>query len=324
MPKAHPKGQKITLDYIAKHLSDEDAAYRFVEDIRWPDGPVCPHCGGTRATFLKPRNGDRYTRTGHATPRRVWWCAQCRRQFSVLIGTIFEDSKIPLGKWVLATHLLCAGKNGVSAAELSRTLEITYKSAWYLAYRIRKAMERPPLVDRFRGIVEADETYIGGKRRGTKRGRPGADSHKTAVVTLVERDGEARSRAVQRVTGKNIKQMLTEHVAEDARLMTDEFQSYRTPGKAFASHETVNHGAGEYARGDVHVNTAEGYFSQLKRCVDGTHHHVSRQHLHRYLSEFDYRYNTRKIEDGERTKRAIRQTTGKRLRYRDPVPAETE
>jgi hypothetical protein len=150
-------------------------------------------------------------------------------------------------------------------------------------------------------------------RRGTKRGRPGADSHKTAVVTLVERDGEARSRAVECVTGKNLKQLLTEHVAEDARLMTDEFQSYRTPGKAFASHETVNHGAGEYARGDVHVNSAEGYFSQLKRSIDGIHHHVSRQHLHRYT--------TRKSEDGERTIATIRQTAGKRLRYREPTPS---
>ena len=322
MPKAKPKGQKITLSYIAKHCSDEGAAYEFVERQRWPNGPVCPHCGSVdRAYFLNPKNGGRKTRTGAVSSRRVWKCADCRKQFSVLIGTIFEDSRIPLSKWLLAMQMMCSAKNGVSAHELARALEITVKSAWFMAHRLRYALEHPnvsgKMAEKMGGIVEMDETYIGGHRKGTPRGRPGVDSHKTPVITLVERDGEARSRAVERVTSKNIREMLTEHVAEEARLMTDEFQSYRTPGKRFASHETVDHSAGEYVRGDVHVNTAEAYFSQLKRSIDGTHHHVSRQHLHRYLSEFDYRFNTRKIEDGERTVRAIKQTEGKRLRYRD-------
>jgi transposase-like protein len=324
VPKAKPRGQKLTLDYVAKHLSDEGKAYEFVERLRWPDGPVCPHCGSVdRARFLEPRDGARKTRTGKETSRRVWKCAECRKQFSVLIGTVFEDSRIPLSKWLLAMQMLCSAKNGVSAHELARTLEISVKSAWFMSHRLRYALERPVVADRvadkLRGIVEVDEVYIGGKRKGTPRGRPGPESHKTPVVTLVERDGEARSRVMRRVTGENIGAMLSEHVAEEVHLMTDEFGPYLPLGKRFASHETVNHGEQEYSRGNVHVNTAEGFFSQLKRSIDGTHHHVSRQHLHRYLSEFDYRYSTRKVEDGERALRAIKQAEGKRLRDRDPA-----
>lgn len=237
----------------------------------------------------------------------------------MLVGTIFEDSKIPLSKWLLAIHLLCQGKNGVSAHELHRTLGITYKSAWFMAHRIRYAMERPPLVDKLQGIVEADETYIGGKAKG-KRGRGAAN--KTPVVTLVERNGEARSQVMEHVTGKNIKSTLEAQVSKEARLMTDELNVYIQPGQAFASHETVEHGKSEYVRGDAHINTAEGYFSQLKRSIDGTHHHVSAHHLHRYLGEFDYRYNTRKIKDGERTQKAIEMTTGKRLMYQQPIQTE--
>jgi transposase-like protein len=203
MPKAKPKGQKLTLDYIARHFSDEDQAYRFVERMRWPNGPVCPHCGSQHAYFLTPKNGvDRYTRTGHATQRRVWKCGACRKQYSVLVGTIFEGSKIPLYKWLLAVHMMCSGKNGVSAHELHCDLEITYKSAWFMAHRIRKAMEREPLSGMLSGVVEADETYIGGKRRDGRRGRPAVDSNKVAVFTLVERDGEARSQVLKRVTGR--------------------------------------------------------------------------------------------------------------------------
>jgi len=270
-------------------------------------------------------NGYRKTRTGRTTYRRVWKCADCRQQFSVLVGTIFEDSKIPLSKWLIAIHMLCQGKNGVSAHELHRTLDITYKSAWFMAHRIRYAMAHPPLVDQLAavadedkldGIVEAHETYIGGKAKG-KRGRGAAN--KTPVVTLVERNGEARSQVMEHVTGKNIKEVLHSQVSTSARLMTDELPVYVEPGKGFASHETVQHGKGEYVRGDAHINTAEGYFSQLKRSIDGTHHHVSAFHLHRYLSEFDYRYNTRKIEDSDRTKKAIRMTSGKRLMYQQPI-----
>jgi transposase-like protein len=315
--------EALTLSTLASHFSDEAEAYRLVERIRWPDGPICPHCGSIdRAFYLTPKNGGRKTRQGSVSTRRVWKCKDCRKQFSVLVGTILSDSHIPLSKWLLAIYKMCAGKNGVSAHELHRDLGVTYKSAWFMAHRIRLAMERPPLVDKLRGIVEVDETYIGGSRRGTRPGRPGPESHKVPVVTLVARGGEARSQVMRRVTGKNIKAALDEHVAEDARLMTDDFPVYRKRAQRFASHETVGHRAKEYVRGDIHTNTVENYFGQLKRSIYGTHHHVSERHLHRYLSEFDYRYNTRKSLDGDRTVRAIRQVAGKRLRYRQSAAPE--
>lgn len=307
----------FNLSTLAKHFSDEAEAWKLLERARWPNGSVCPHCGVVdRAYYLEPQSGERKTRTGKTTYRRVWKCGECRKQFSVLVGTIFEDSRIPVSKWLLAVHMLCAAKNGVSAHELHRTLGVTYKTAWFTAHRIRYAMARPPLVDKLNGEVEADETYIGGKAKG-KRGRGAAN--KTPVLTLVERNGEARSQAMVAVTGENVKRVLREHVDLKSILFTDEFGVYKVPGKEFAAHETVEHGKGEYSRGKAHTNSAEGYFSQLKRSIDGTHHHVSERHLNRYLAEFDYRYSTRKLKDGERTELAIQRTTGKRLRYEEPA-----
>jgi transposase-like protein len=318
--------EPLTLSEIAKHFSDEVAAWLLVERVQWPDGPICPHCGSVdRAMYLEPRNGYRKTRTGVPTYRRVWKCKDCRQQFSVLVGTIFEDSHIPLSKWLLAVHMMCAGKNGVSALELSRVLGIAYRSAWHLGHRIRYAMARPPLAPKLQGVVEADETYIGGKVRSGPSKKAAARArmvNKTPVVALVERGGDVRSKVMKRVTGKNIAEVLRENVEPDATLMTDSAHLYGAPGRQFRGHETVDHRAGEYARAGAHVNTAEGYFSQLKRSVDGTHHHVSEHHLPRYLGEFDFRYNTRKVKDGERTVRAIRQMAGKRLRYRDPAPGD--
>lgn len=229
------------------------------------------------------------------------------------MGSVFEDSRIPLSKWLLAIHMLTASKNGVSARELTRALEITPKSAWF-ALRIRYAMECPVLAGKLQGIVEADETYVGGKAKG-KRGRGAAN--KTPVFTLVERGGAARSQVMQRVTSKKGGQAIRENVDRYALLMTDSLPAYWKATQGFFR-ETVDHGAGEYVRGRAHVNTAEGFFSRLKRNIDGTHHHVSAHHLHRYLAEFDYGYLTRKIEDGERTVRTIRQAEGRRLRYRQP------
>lgn len=312
--------EELNLSKIAKQYSDEEEAYKLVERIRWPDGPICPHCGVIgNAYYLEPKEGNRKTRTGKTTYRRVWKCADCRKQFSVLVGTIFEDSRIPLSKWLLAIHMMCAAKNGVSALELQRTLGIAYRSAWFMAHRIRYAMARPPLSDKLLGVVEADETYIGGRAKG-KRGRGAAN--KTPVFSLVQRDGEVRSQKVERVSGKHLKKVLDEHVDPSAILVTDEFPAYRKPGQAFAKHEVANHGSGEYVRLGAHTNTAENYFGQLKRSIDGTHHHVSAKHLDRYLAEFDFRYNTRKSKDGERAKRAIEQTTGKRLRYKEPADRE--
>jgi transposase-like protein len=198
---------ELTLINLAKHFTDEAAAWELVESVRWEGRPVCPHCGSIdRAYFINPKK-PRTSRTGNVSYRRLWKCGDCGKQFSVLVGTIFEDSRIPLSKWLLAIHLMCAGKNGTSANELRRTLMITYKSAWFMCHRIRAAMQDGPLAEMLSGTVEADETYIGGKRKGTPKGRPGPDSHKSAVVTLVERSGEARSRAVESVTSKNVREM---------------------------------------------------------------------------------------------------------------------
>lgn len=199
----------LNLSTIAKHFSSEEAAYELIESLRWPDGPICPHCGSVdHSYFLTPMNGYRTTSTGKVSYRRIWKCGDCRQQFSVLVGTIFEDSKIPLSKWLLAIHLLCQGKNGVSAHELHRTLDITYKSAWFMAHRIRYAMAHQPLAgmldstEQLSGIVEADETYMGGKAKG-KRGRGAAN--KTPVVTLVERDGQARSQVMEHVQARTLR-----------------------------------------------------------------------------------------------------------------------
>ncbi|MBI2304719.1 MAG: IS1595 family transposase [Chloroflexi bacterium] len=316
------KPKDLNLGTIAKRFSDEGEAYRFLESIRWPDGQVCPHCGSIgHAYFLNPKGGMRITRTGKTSARRVWKCGDCRKQFSVLIGTIFEGSHIPLFKWLLAFHMLASAKNGIAAYELHRTLHISGESAWFMAHRIRYALEAEQLFGTLTGTVEADETYFGGEAKNMhkadreRRIRGRGPSGKTPVVSLVERGGRVRSQVVADVSGKTLGAVLRQRADTSAVLMTDTAGAYGEVGREFASHQTVNHSAGEYVHGDVHTNTAEGYFSQLKRSIDGTHHHVSEHHLHRYLSEFDFRYNTRKMRDGERMIKAIEQTTGKRLEY---------
>lgn len=287
---------------------NEDAAREYLEHQRWPNGAICPHCESTRAYKLQARpDSKRPVRKG------VWKCRTCQKQFTVRIGTIFEDSHIPLYQWVSAFQFLCASKKGMSAHQLHRMLNITYKSAWFMAHRIRYAMAQPPSADKLQGIIEADETYIGGKAHG-KRGR-GADN-KVPVFALVQRGGDVRSFKTDRVTSKNLKGMIREHVDKGSIIMTDEFLAYKGLGKEFADHQTVNHGSGEYVRDNVHTNTAEGYFSLLKRGITGTYHHISQQHLDRYLAEFNFRYNSRKVEDGIRMLLAIDGAKGKRLMLR--------
>jgi transposase-like protein len=286
---------------------NEDAAREYLEQKRWPNGAVCPHCGATGAYKLQPKvDSKRPVRQG------VWKCKACRKQFTVRVGTIFEDSHIPLYQWLSAIQFLCASKKGISAHQLHRMLNITYKSAWFMAHRIRYAMTQSPVIDKLQGIVEADETYIGGKHHG-KRGR--GSENKTPVFALVERDGRVRAFKTERVTAKNLKAKIRENVDKQAIVMTDEFLAYKGLGKEFV-HYTVNHGAGEYVNGEAHTNTAEGFFSILKRGINGIYQHVSEQHLDRYLAEFAFRYDNRKVDDAVRVAIALGQIEGKRLTYK--------
>jgi len=287
---------------------DEGSAREYLEHLRWPNGAVCPHCNSVGAYKLQPKAAS-------TSPVRkgVWKCKSCRKQFTVTVNTVFEDSHIPIHTWLSAIQFLCASKKGMSAHQLHRMLNVTYKSAWFMAHRIRYAMGQQPMAEKLQGIIEADETYIGGKRHG-KRGR-GAEN-KTPVFALIQRDGDVRSFKTERVTGKNLKGIIRDHVDTSSTIMTDEFLAYKGLDKEFVSHQTVNHGIKEYARGNAHVNNAEGYFSLLKRGIVGVYHHISRQHLDRYLDEFNFRYNSRKIEDNLRMVLAIESVEGKRLMFR--------
>src|SRR5581483_7669135 len=304
---------------LHKALKDEDAARELLENLRWPNGAVCPHCGADKPYKLTPKPGSKApVRPG------VYKCRACRKQFTVTVGTVMERSRVSLVVWVQAFYLLCSSKKGFSAEQLRRHFGIDHKTAWFVGHRIREAMKREPMPGLLRGKVEADETYVGGKPRAyepRRPGRPGPDSKKTPVLALVERGGNVRSFPIWQgaVTGNNLKAAIREHVDPTSQLFTDELQAYKGLSREFASHEFVTHSEREYVRGDVHVNTAEGFFSILKRGINGVYHHVSPKHLERYLAEFDFRYNERFVSDGERTARAIRGAEGKRLMYREPV-----
>jgi len=289
----------------------EDQARMILEDIRWPNGPICPHCQGTNVTHLNTES--KKERDG------IIQCNTCRQQFTVTVGTIMQGSHITLRQWVQAFHSICSHKKGVSALQLQRNLGLkTYKSAWHLAHRIRLAMKEDPLASALKGTVEVDETYVGGKpRKGDgkvhKRGR---GTKKAPVLALVERDGRVRTKPIEFVTAKTLKSAIHENVNHEARIVTDELPSYNGIGEDFeGGHKTVNHSAGEYARDDINVNSAESFFALLKRGVHGTFHHVSKKHLHRYCDEFSFRWDHRKVTDGERTVAAIEGVVGKRLMY---------
>jgi transposase-like protein len=312
----------IDFTTLAKHFADADGAREFLETIRWPNGAICPHCGSVEAYKLTAKEGSK-------TPVRkgVYKCKACRKQFTVTVGTIFEDSRIPLNKWLYAIFMMCSSKKGVSAHQLHRTLGITYKSAWFMCHRIRYAMSQSPLAEKLSGIVEVDETYVGGKPRKenkpqgsekeVKKNKRGRGTDKTPVVVVVERDGKSRAKKMEKITAKNLREHVEEHVSGETRIMTDGFSSYKGIGKNFQSHETVDHGAGELARGDVNTNTAESWFALLKRGVIGTFHHVSDQHLDRYIDEFVFRWDSRKETDFQRTMETIKAVKGKRLMRKD-------
>lgn len=310
--------KSFTFTERAELFNNEDAAREFLERRRWPNGAVCPHCKSEGAYKLTPKEGS-------STRKGLWKCKACRKQFTVKVGTIFEDSHIPLSKWLHAIHLLCTSKKGMSAHQLRRSLDITYKSAWFLAHRIRYAMTQEPMASKFVGIVEADETYIGGKAKNmhakerAKKVQGRGVVGKAPVVTLVERDGRVRSQHMPTVTQHNLRAALRECVSPGATICSDESAVYFGVDKEFASHEAVNHHKGEYVRGAAHVNSAESFHALLKRGVHGVYHHWSQHHLHRYLSEFDFRFNLRKVEDGERTLEVLKGFEGKRLTYREPI-----
>jgi transposase-like protein len=309
--------EDLNLVSLAQQYSDTDKARGLLESLRWPDGPVCPHCandGKAKSIYtLTPRpDSDRPARKG------LYKCGACRKQFTVTVGTIFEDSHIPIGKWLMALFLLCSSKKGMSAHQLHRMLDITYKSAWFMAHRIRFAMGQGPLAKLLEGTVEIDETFVGGK--GDQRTK---HLRRTPVVALVERKGDVRTKVVASVTQRNLRSCLNE-CAKDAVINTDQAGVYVGLRREFKRHDVVNHSIKEYARknedGSVaHVNTAESFFSLIKRGVVGSFHHVSREHLHRYATEFQFRWNNRNITDGQRMEVAVEQVEGKRLTYRQCV-----
>lgn len=293
----------------AAHFHDEDAAIAYIEARIWPEGPVCPHCGGC----------DRIGKmAGKSTRSGLWKCYQCRKPFTVKIGTIFESSHVALHKWLQAMYLIAGSKKGISSNQLHRVLGVTLKTAWFMSHRIREAMRTGGLAPMGGdgGVVEVDETYIGVKEGTVKRS---AYHHKMVVLSLVDRTtGEARSAVVARPTLAEVGPIMKANIARESQLMTDEAYLYRGIGKFFSAHESVRHGFGEYVRGEAHTNTIEGFFSIFKRGMRGVYQHCREKHLHRYLAEFDFRYSNRVglgYNDADRADTMLKGITGKRLTY---------
>lgn len=298
----------------APYFHDEQAAYEFVEARVWPDSPICPHCGGFEC--ISPMKG-KSTRIG------TYKCYQCRKPFTVKIGTIFEASHIPMHKWLQAIFLIASSKKGISSNQLHRTLGITLKSAWFLSHRIREAMRDGSLAPMGGngGIVEVDETFIGNDRakkpKRSKKGRGYAHKHK--VLSLLDREvGRARSIVIDSLKAKDIEPILQANIARESAIMTDEAGYYRNLADLFDAHDFVKHSKGEYVRGHIHTNTLEGFYSIFKRGMKGVYQHCGKKHLHRYMAEFDFRYSNRSalgVEDSERADKIIRGIVGKRLTY---------
>jgi transposase-like protein len=309
----------MTADLTNPIFTDEEAARKHFEAIRWPDGVTCPHCGVIgEATELQ----------GKSTRPGLYKCRDCQKPFTATMGTLYERSHIPLHKWLLATHLMAASKKGISAHQLWRMLGFgSYRTAWFMAHRIREGMAplkgtTGPLGGEGK-IVEADTTYVGGKEKNKHRSKRKAGNiggkGKQIVHTLIERGGRARSDHIANVSGKTLRPVVMTQVSRKSTLMTDTAGGYMDMGKEFVRHEMVNHEAGEYVRGEAHSNTVESYFATFKRGIVGTYHNVSEAHLKRYLAEFDFRYNERSalgVEDAERAAKALKGIEGKRLMYR--------
>jgi transposase-like protein len=310
-------------DLFRPEFTDAEKAREWLETELWPNGPVCPHCGVVNeATQLK----------GKAHRPGLYQCNACREQFTVTVGTLYERSKVPLNKWLAATHLMMASKKGMSALEIGRLLGLSKKTAWFLCHRIRESTRGTTLelLGGANKVVEADEAFVGGKegnKHKSKR-KPGMQGGKgkEAVFSLVERDGKVRSHHLPDVTAKNLKAVLHAQVDHQSYLMTDEAPQYVKIAEVFSGHGVVNHSAEEYVRGGFwHTNTVEGFFSIFKRSIYGTHHHISQQHLGRYLAERDFVYNKREklgVDDGERMRKSIKGIVGRRLTYRRTCGAE--
>jgi transposase-like protein len=302
---------------LGAHFASEDKAREYMEYLRWGNaGPACPHCGGADPYELKSRAGS--SRPGR---KGLYKCriTQCRKQFTVTVGTVFEASHIPLTKWLQAIYLIGASKKGISAHQLHRMLGVTYRSAWFMAHRLRYAMTSEPMMQ-LSGVIEVDETYIGGKRKGGKGRQPADGGRKSAAAVLVERNGRLKAMPMEHVTGHTMESAILRHVTPGSSLMTDDTPIYS--GKARIGgllRETINHSRGSYVNGAIHTNTAEGFFSLLKRGIVGTFHHVSKGHLGRYVDEFSFRYNIRKLADAERPAMLMAGAEGKRLTYKQPA-----
>ena len=299
-------------------FNDLDKAREALEAVRWPNGPFCPHCGNVEQSKIAKVEGKK-----HSHRAGLYYCNECKGQFTVTVGTVFERSKVPLTKWWLATHLMSASMKGISAHQLHRMLGVTYKTAWFMCHRIREAMKdaNPSPMGGSGSVIEADETYFADKdivTKRTKRGKSGLSS-KRAVFSLVERGGNVRSFHIEKANVETVREIIFENVSRQSHLNTDESKLYVSTGTEFASHGTVTHSKKEYVRGDIHTNTVEGVFSIFKRGMIGVYQHCGEAHLHRYLAEFDFRYNNRtamKVSDRERTENAMKGIEGKRLTYR--------
>lgn len=305
-----PKFDKLSnMAYIDVCRLTEDEARTILENIRWPEGIICPHCEGKKVTRIKAKSDK--VRDG------VIQCNECRKQFTVTVNTVMHRSHITLRQWIQAFYSMCSHKKGVSALQLQRNLGLgSYKSAWHLAHRIRHAMKQEPFAKALKGVVEVDETYIGGKPRKGKNNKRGRGTKKAPVMVLVERDGKAVSKPITKVDAKTLKTAIKETVCKTSTIMTDDWRSYIGIGKHFdGGHKVIKHSIGEYVNKGISTNTAESYFALLKRGVHGTFHHVSKTHLFRYCNEFSFRWNHRKVTDGKRTENAIRGAINKRLVY---------
>jgi transposase-like protein len=295
---------------------DETKAREWLEARVWPHGPVCPHCGTVdEATLMK----------GKSHRPGLYQCNSCREPFTVTVGTLYERSHVPLNKWLAVTHLMMASKKGMSALQISRMIGLSYKTTWFLCHRIRESLRDTPKspLGGNNKVVEMDETYVGGKAKNRAHRET---APKKPVFSLVEREGHVRSFHIANVTAKTLGPIMEKNVAKATAVMSDESVVYPKLAEAFASHGTVNHSADEYVRlsGFIHVNTAECYFSILKRGITGAFHSVSEAHLHRYLGEFDYRFNTRHMKDFDRFAQSIPGIVGKRLTYRRPDKAQLQ